>query len=71
MRDSVLSVRMSSRDLKALEALSGCLQMTKGEALREALREAAIKRGVRNVGAETIQAAAQPLLTELKPDATS
>ena len=69
MRDTVLSVRMSSRDLKALEALSGCLQMSKGEALREALREAALKRGVWNVGSETLQAAAQPLLTEMKPDA--
>lgn len=70
MRDTVLSVRMSSRDLKALEALSGCLQMSKGEALRAALREAALARGVWNVGAEMLQAAAQPLLTEMKPDAT-
>lgn len=70
MRDTVLSVRMSGRDLRALEALAGCLQMTKGEALREALREAALRRGVWNVGADSLEAAAQPLLTEMKPDAT-
>jgi len=61
---------MSGRDLRALEALSACLQMTKGEALREALREAALRRGVWNVGADSLEAAAQPLLTEMKPDAT-
>lgn len=71
MRDTVLSVRMSSRDLKALEALSGCLQMTKGEALRAALREAALARGVWNVGADALQAAAQPVFNELQQSETS
>lgn len=66
MRDTVLSVRMSGRDLRALEALAACLQMSRGEALREALREAALKRGVWNVTEGALQAAAQPVLTELQ-----
>lgn len=71
MRETVLSVRMSGRDLRALDALAGCLQMTKGEALREALREAAIKRGVWNVEESTLQAAAQPVFAGVQPDETN
>lgn len=71
MRETILSVRMGSRDLKALEALAGCLQMSKGEALREALREAALKRGVWNVSESGLQAAAQPLISELQRNETS
>lgn len=70
MRQTILSVRMGSRDLKALDALAGCLQMTRGEAIREALREAALKRGVWNVSESTLQAAAQPLITELQQSET-
>ena len=58
-KDTVFSVRFSSQDLRALDALAACLGLTRGEVIRLAVKEAAARRGVWNVTSE----AALPLLT--------
>mgnify|MGYP001443243643 FL=1 len=52
MRDTILSIRLAQRDLRALQALAAIMSMSKGELLRLALKELAIKRGVWNVSDE-------------------
>jgi hypothetical protein len=59
--DTVFSVRFSSRDLRALDALGSCLGNSgRGATIRQAIREAAVRRGLWNVSDEQ----ALPLFNE-------
>lgn len=64
MRDTILSIRLAQRDLRALQALAAILSMSKGEALRLALKELAQRRGVWNVSDE----AALPVFATAEKD---
>lgn len=49
MRDTVLSLRVSDRDLRALQALEACLGIPRSEVLRQALQDLALRHGLWNV----------------------
>lgn len=66
MRDSVFSVRLSERDVRALDSLSACLGCAgRGEVIRAAIRELALRHGLWNV----THAEALPLLSGIDSNA--